>query len=90
MAWCMNKTNRVYALTYPCDRWYVRAMMSILAGAMKIIRSDFRPYVHNPKLIEAWISGAGFSKQYQGHNLVWLTQVFVRVSSDGIGSNVSA
>ena len=73
----LSKTGRVYALTYPRDRWYVRTMMGLVALAMKIVRSDFRPYVHAPELIEKWITEAGFDKQYQDNNLVWLTQVYV-------------
>ncbi len=72
----LNKTNRVYALTYPRDRWYVRAGMGVMAFAMKVMRSDFRPYVHSPELIERWITQSGFDKRYQNTNVVWLTQVF--------------
>jgi len=45
---------------------------------MKILRSDFRSYVHDTDLIEKWITEAGFDKQYQNNNLVWLTQVYVK------------
>ncbi|NOZ10413.1 MAG: methyltransferase domain-containing protein [Gammaproteobacteria bacterium] len=82
----LNKTNRIYALTYPRDRWYVHAMMGVVAWVMKIVGSDFRPYVHDPRLIEKWISGAGFEKQYQNQNLVWLSQVYVKVNSLRTGS----
>lgn len=75
----LAKTNRVYALTYPRNRWYVRAVMAATAGVMKIMRSDFRSYVHDPELIEKWITGSGFDKIYQNNNLVWLTQVYVKV-----------
>ena len=74
----LRKTGRVYALTYPRDRWYVRIMMGLAALMMTIIRSDFRPYVHAPELIESWIVEYGFEKLYQNHNLVWLTQVYAR------------
>lgn len=74
----LSKTNRVYALTYPRDRWYVRIMTGFAAFALKIVRSDFRPYVHAPERIESWIVEAGFGKLYQNHNLVWLTQVYVK------------
>lgn len=73
----LSKTGRVYALTYPRDRWYVRVMMGFVALAMKIVRSDFRPYVHDPERIEKWITEAGFDKLYQNNNMVWLTQVYV-------------
>ena len=76
----LSKTSRVYAMTYPRDRWYVRTMMGFVVFAMKIMRSDFRPYVHSPVHIENWITAAGFDKLYQNHNLVWLTQVYVKPS----------
>lgn len=74
----LSKTGRVYALTYPLDRWYIRAMMGLVALAMKIVRSDFRPYVHDPERIEKWITETGFDKLYQNKNMVWLTQVYVK------------
>ena len=74
----LNKTSRVYALTYPRDRWYVHAMMGFAVLVMKILRFKFRPYMHAPEDIERWITETGFDKQYQNHNLVWLTQVYVK------------
>ena len=74
----LDKTNRVYALTYPRNRWYVRMVMGATGWMMKIMRSDFRSYVHDPELIEKWIREAGFDKIYQNNNLVWLTQVFIK------------
>jgi SAM-dependent methyltransferase len=74
----LRKTSRVYALTYPRDRWYVRAMIGIAALFLKIIRSDFRPYVHAPESVERWITQTGFDKHYENHNGFWLTQVYVK------------
>ncbi len=74
----LAKTGRVYALTYPLNRWYIRAMMGLVGLAMKIVRSDFRPYVHDPERIEKWITETGFDKHYQNNNMVWLTQVYVK------------
>ena len=74
----LKKTNRVYALTYPRNRWYIRTMMGISAFMLKLVRSDFRPYVHDPEMIEKWITDTGFSKSYQNNNMLWLTQVYVK------------
>ncbi|GBE07798.1 Mg-protoporphyrin IX methyl transferase [bacterium BMS3Bbin11] len=75
----LNKTRRVYALTYPRNRWYIRVVMELMALILKIARSDFRSYVHNPELIEKWVTEAGFDKAYQNTNLIWLTQVYVKM-----------
>lgn len=74
----LEKTQRVYALTYPRYRWYVRFAMSIMALLMLLIGSDFRPYVHDPRLIEQWIINAGYIKKYEALTFIWLTQVYVK------------
>ena len=74
----LEKAGRVYALTYPRDRWYVGLGAALATGAMKLVGSDFRPYVHRPDDVEAWVREAGFRKCYQATTPIWLTQVYVR------------
>ena len=74
----LDKTRRVFALTYPRDRWPVRLVMGSCAAFFRLIRSDFRPYVHDPAQIEAWITARGFDKHFQDTTVVWLTQVYVK------------
>ena len=56
------KTNRVYSLTYPRDRWFTKVAIEIMAFFLKLSGSDFRAFVHNPDDIERWITEAGFTK----------------------------
>jgi magnesium-protoporphyrin O-methyltransferase len=70
------KTNQVYGLTYPRARWFIKAAVAITAVFLKLVGSDFRPYVHNPTDIEKWITEAGFKKIYQAQTFIWLTQVY--------------
>lgn len=72
----LGKTRHVYALTYPRNRWYVHIGIALGALLMKLIRSDFRPYLHDPEQIEQWITEAGFKKSYEATTFVWLTQVY--------------
>lgn len=74
----LAKTRRVYGLTYPRDRWYVRAAVALGALGLRLVGSSFRPYVHDPAQVERWIAEAGFRKLYEDRTFVWLTQVFVR------------
>ncbi|MEJ2686884.1 MAG: class I SAM-dependent methyltransferase [Gammaproteobacteria bacterium] len=74
----LEKAGRVYALTYPRDRWYVGLGAALATGAMKLVGSDFRPYVHQPERVEAWVRDAGFRKCHEATTPIWLTQVFVR------------
>ena len=70
------KTNQVYALTYPRNRWFIKVVIEIMAFILKLSGSDFRAYVHHPNNIEQWITDAGFKKVYQGKTFIWLTQVY--------------
>ena len=72
------KARRVYAYTIPRDRWFNRLFIALGALLLRLFRSNFRSYVHNPKQIEAWMSEAGFTKRYENQTLVWLTSVYVR------------
>ena len=72
------KTKRVYALTYPRNRWFIRAAMDIMAFFLKLTGSDFRAFVHNPDDIERWIIEAGFKKTYQEQTFIWLTQIYTK------------
>ncbi len=74
----VEKTRRIYAITYPRAHLLNRIMTEVEALFMKVIRCDFRPYVHDPERIEVWIEAAGFRKQKQHQSLIWLTQVYVR------------
>lgn len=72
------KTSRVYALIYPRNRWFIKIAVEITAFALKLIRSDFRPYVHNPDNVESWIVDLGFKKAYQKNTIIWLTQIYTK------------
>ncbi len=74
----LDKTNHVYAVTYPRNRWFVRLGVALTALVLCLIRSGFRSYVHDPKTIEAWITQRGFVKRFQEQTSMWLTQIYVR------------
>ena len=74
----LAKTRRTCGLTYPRDRWFTRLGMAAAACLLWLVRSDFRPYVHDPADIERWIVGDGFEKCFEDQTVGWLTQVYVR------------
>ena len=71
-----KKTDRVYALTYPRNRWFIRVAMEVMAFFLKLSGSDFRAFVHNPDDIERWIIEVGFKKTFEDKTFIWLTQIY--------------
>lgn len=70
------KTKRVYALTYPRNRWFTKVAIEIMALFLKLSGSDFRAFVHNPNDIENWVIQAGFKKTYQEQTFIWVSQIY--------------
>ena len=74
----LKKTRRVYALTYPRDRALLRAGARCAAWALGLIGCCYRPYIHDPRQIEASILAHGFYKAGEAQTPVWLTQIYTR------------
>lgn len=74
----LDKTRRVYALTLPRAHLFNRIGVVLLSAVLKLVGSAYRPYVHDPAQIEAWIAARGFRKSFETQTLLWLTQVYVR------------
>jgi len=77
----LEKSQRVYALIYPRNLWFIRAGCRLLSVLMKLIGSEFRPYVHDPDQVDQWIRDAGFTRSYDNHTAVWLVHVYVKTEA---------
>lgn len=72
------QARRAYAYSIPRNCWYTRLGAALGALVLRLFRSDFRPYVHDPERIDAWLTAAGFARRYEHHTLAWLTRAYVR------------
>lgn len=72
------QARRAYAYSIPRDRWFIRLGAAFMALVFRLLRSDFRPYVHDPARIDAWLTAAGFARRYENHTVAWLTRAYVR------------
>lgn len=70
--------RRVYAFTVPRDRWLVRAGVVILSGVMRLLRSSFRPYLHDLAAIEAQLQTLGFERYDERRTFLWLMRAYRR------------
>ncbi|MDH4189884.1 MAG: methyltransferase domain-containing protein [Betaproteobacteria bacterium] len=73
-----RKAARVYAFTIPRNRWWPRLGIAIGAMLLALIRCGFRPYVHDPAMIDRWLAEARFERVYENQTLIWLTRVYSR------------
>lgn len=74
----LTRTRRVMALTYPRDRLYTRAGVTLMTTLLKLTGSGFRPYIHKPTAIEHWINREGFQCRSRTLTFEWISAIYVR------------
>ena len=77
LARSLSRTRKVYALTYPRDRFWIKGAVRVENAFLSLIGSDFRNYVYDPHFIQATIEDAGFGKLHEATSGPWLSQVYV-------------
>lgn len=70
--------RRVYAFTVPRDRWLVRIGVVLLSAVMRLLRSSFRPYLHDLEAIETSLQAAGFERHDERRTFLWLMRAYYR------------
>jgi hypothetical protein len=74
-----HRAVRGLAVSYPRDRWFVRAGMWV-ENARRAHKSGFRTFVHPPALIRAAIERAGFRLSWRRTTVMWAVDVFQRTA----------
>jgi hypothetical protein len=70
-----EKAERYYALSFPHDRWYVRAHTRWQNHGRRRAGNAFRTFVHPVTRIEALVRAAGFQVLRSRRTLVWAVLV---------------
>jgi len=77
LAKAVRHAEKGFALSYPRDRWFVRASMS-LENARRARKTGFRTFVHPPPLMGRVIEREGFVLRVRRTTLMWAVEVFTR------------
>jgi tRNA1(Val) A37 N6-methylase TrmN6 len=78
----LKHAQRGVALSYPRDRWYVRAAVWF-DNAKRARTSGFRMFVHPPRRIQDAIENAGFVLVRRRFTLMWTMDVYSRAAAAG-------
>lgn len=66
------------ALSYPKDRWWIRAANDAQNGVRRVRANAFRTFVHRPSDIERVLRAAAFTRAMRKETWVWRVEVYVR------------
>jgi magnesium-protoporphyrin O-methyltransferase len=70
------RCRRLLALSYPRDRWYVRAMIWVENLARRLRGNEFRAFVHPATGFEAIVQEAGFRRLSRIATWAWCADVY--------------
>jgi magnesium-protoporphyrin O-methyltransferase len=73
----LDCTSRVIALTYPRKHLLGEICNKIWNFGFWLFRSDFRSFVHEPRLVQESIEAGGFKRVFDRDSPMWHTQVYV-------------
>jgi magnesium-protoporphyrin O-methyltransferase len=74
----LARSRRLFAFSYPRDRWYVRAVIALENLARAVVRNQFRAFVHSAQAMEALIEAEGFARRQRRETLAWTVDLYVR------------
>jgi magnesium-protoporphyrin O-methyltransferase len=74
----LKRSNRLFALSYPRDRWYVRLVIALDNLRRAVMRNAFRVIVHPGAAIEELILAHGFRRACRTGTLTWCVDVYQR------------
>ncbi len=73
-----ERCRRLYGLSYPRDRWPVRAVVSIENVFRWLFRNPFRSFVHSPVEMDRLLTELGFTLQSKVRTFAWEIVVYGR------------
>jgi magnesium-protoporphyrin O-methyltransferase len=68
-------------LSFPRDRWWIRAAAAAINATMRAFRSEFRFFVHAPRRIAAAAEAHGLRQSLEGGSRIWQVAGFERTVS---------
>ncbi len=79
MAATLARTKEICALTLPRGHALNRVAARLGGGLLRAVGSGYRPFVHDPMMIDRQLRAAGFKCVYEARTLIWLTRLYRRV-----------
>ena len=72
----VGASNHLLALSYPRKRWFVRFGLMGVNAFLRLRRTTFRVFVHDPRDIARRVGSAGFAEVATGRTAVWEWKVW--------------
>ena len=66
-----SRASRLLVLSFPNRRWWTRLGLAIVNFGLRVIRMEFRVFLHSPELILRTIERHGFTTRINQQGILW-------------------
>jgi 2-polyprenyl-3-methyl-5-hydroxy-6-metoxy-1,4-benzoquinol methylase len=73
-----KRARRLVAFTYPRNRWYVRAFITLVNFWQRLRGNPFRAFLHPPERMHAVLESAGWVRGGRQGTAVWMVDLYHR------------
>ena len=74
----LRHAERWFAVSYPADRWHMRAAIALENGLRMVAGNQFRAFVHPAAVMERLMRGAGLRLVSRRRTIAWIADVWER------------
>jgi len=75
-----ERTGDVLVMSFPNRRWWTRFGLTVANFGFRVIRLQFRVFLHPPELIQAAVQQHGFRTRFNERGLLWQVNAFERIA----------
>jgi magnesium-protoporphyrin O-methyltransferase len=75
-----NRTKGLLVMSFPNRRWWTRLGLTVANLGFRVIRLQFRVFLHPPELIQAVVQQHGFRTRFNERGLLWQVNAFERIA----------
>ena len=72
------RARKLYGLVYPRDVWRIKFGISIVNFGSRLLRKDYRFFVHPSKAVEAVLDNNGLEQHFYRKTFLWQVVVYAR------------
>jgi magnesium-protoporphyrin O-methyltransferase len=75
-----ERTGEVLVMSFPNRRWWTRLGLTVANLGFRVVRMQFRVFLHSPELIQAAVQQQGFRSRFNDRSLLWQINAFERIA----------
>ena len=75
-----EQTGEVLVMSFPNRRWWTRLGLTVANLGFRVVRMQFRVFLHSPELIQAAVQQQGLRSRFNERGLLWQVNAFERIA----------